>query len=122
MNAHHHRQLQQARQRIARNRRVLQGDAQRLSQIVQARLNWKLQSQKHPLAMLLGAVGLGVVASRLLSSFSSGQGWEQSLFRWAKRRLGGNFWRQLLATVWPEGEAENEADRTDASTSAEDAS
>ena len=99
MHAQQHRELQQARQRIARNRLALQGDALRLSGAVQEKLNVKLQSQRHPVLMLLGAAGVGMIASRLLSNLSGGHGWEQTLLRWAKSKLGSRFWRELLATV-----------------------
>lgn len=103
---------------------MVQGDALRLSQIFQTKLNWQLQSQKHPLAMLLGAVGVGVVASRLLANLSGGQGWEQTLFSWARNNLSGSFWRQVLEMVWPHrnDDNEDEADATDASVDVEDAS
>ena len=114
MNAQQHRELQQARQRIARNRLALQGDALRLSDAVQGKLNVRWQSQRHPLAMLIGAAGLGMIASRLLSNLSGGQGWEQTLFRWAKSNLGGNFWRELLATVMPSSEEGDEGHSSDA--------
>ena len=119
MDVQYHRELQQARQRIARNRRVLQGDALRLSHNVQAKLNWRLQSQKHPLIMLLGAVAVGVVASRLVSSVAGSRDWRRTLFRWATRRLDGNLWRNLLKMVWPRKEEQTSAEEADAASSEE---
>ena len=97
MNPNYHRELQQARRRIARNRLAVQRDLLGVTQSVQHQVNAHLQSQRHPLALLLGAVGLGVVVSRLLSNFSgTNNGWEQTLFRWAKTQLRSGFWRHLI--------------------------
>lgn len=97
MNPNYHRQLQDARRRVARNRLAVQRDLLRVSQSVQQKMNARLQSQRHPLVLLLGAVGLGVVVSRLLANLSgNGNGWEPALFRWAKIQLRSGFWQQLL--------------------------
>ena len=100
MDAQHHRQLQQARQRIARSRRAAQGDVLRLSQTIQTGLNLRLQSRKHPVAMLLGAASVGVAVSRTISNLSGGRGWEQTCFRWAKSSLCDR-WPDVLKMVWP---------------------
>ena len=104
MNPEYHRQLREARQRIARNRRAIQSDLVRTSTAWQAKLNWKLQSQKHPVAMLIGAAAVGAVASRLVSRFAGGRGWEQSLFNWAKANIGSRFWKQLLNLFMARGD------------------
>ena len=96
MNVQHHRELQQARQRIARSRRAVQGDMSRVFESAKNKLNVRLQSQKHPLMMLLGATAVGIVLSRILSKLSGNQGWERTLFRWARANIGRRFWRQLL--------------------------
>ena len=91
--------MQQARRRIARNRRALQRDALRASHQVRDAIDWRLQSQERPGAMLLGAVGVGMVASRLMSSIPSRQGWEKWLFDLATSNMTGRFWRQLAESL-----------------------
>jgi len=107
--------MQEARRRIARNRRALERDALRLARFAEAKLNWRLQSQERPLTMLLGAVGIGMLVSRLLSSLGQRQGWEPSLFRAAVGKIGPSFWKQVIeAVAGAFGRDEEDRDEEDA--------
>jgi hypothetical protein len=96
VDAQHHHRMQQARRRIARNRRSLERQTLRLSHRAQSKIDWRLPSQRHPIAMLLGAIGVGMIASRLLSAAPAGGAWKEWLFRLTSGNLNASFFKQVF--------------------------
>ena len=109
MNAQQFQQLQDARRRIARSRQMAERDALRLSQQIGSKINLRLQSQRHPVAMMLGAAAAGMAASRLLSSVAGGAA-ESGVFSFVKQYLRPAVWKEMLQTLFASSSNEESGD------------
>lgn len=114
MNAQYQRRIEHTRRRIDRNRRTLQRNGLRTVHCVQRTLDWRLQAERRPLPLLLGAAGAGMLASRVLSALDRRRV-EAWLFELAASGVGGRAWKRLADKLidWMEAGGEASDDEPD---------